>query len=212
MSYFIIGRRPIDDTMETAPVREVIPGSPAAQLDTRLLEAAQRQLDILRATMDARLSELEVALADPSRSTSLSALVLELSRLATSEAHATAARICMQLRHDGDAALLDVETRHASALEAQRKIAWDQQWALENAQKRIELLESEKQSVTQAARDQSQMLEVERAARGDRERAVALLERQIQVAATQIPRSTTAPATPFAITPHRCCTARSNPA
>ena len=178
--------------METAPVREVTPGASAAQSDTRLLETSQRQLDTLRATMDARLAELEVALSDPSRSTSLPALVLELSRLATSEAHATAARICMQLRHDGDAALLDLETRHASVLEAQRKAAWDQQWALENAQKRIELLESEKQSATQAAQDHGQMLEVERAARTERERAVALLERQLQVAATQLDEVTTA--------------------
>ena len=106
MSYFIIGRRPINDTMETPSAREMPRGSSAPQPDTRLLEAAQRQLDTLRASMDARLGELEVALSNPSQAASLPALVMELSRLATSEAHATAARICMQLRHDNEAALL----------------------------------------------------------------------------------------------------------
>ena len=142
--------------------------------------------------MDARLGELEVALASPSQTASLPALVMELSRLATSEAHATAARICMQLRHDNEAALLDAETRHGSLLEAQRKIVWEHQRALEAAQKHIEQLESEKHAVTQSARDQGQMLEVERAARAETDRSVALLERQLQLAAAQFDEVNTA--------------------
>jgi 16S rRNA C1402 N4-methylase RsmH len=82
MSYFFIGTRPINDTMKMAKVidQAIDPSS------ARLLESAQRQLDALRGAIDARLVELESALADPSRAAALTSLMTELARLATTEA------------------------------------------------------------------------------------------------------------------------------
>jgi len=192
MSYFIIGRRPINDTMEPGSDREASSAAAGTQPDTRMLEAAQRQLDTLRATMDARLADLQVALTDPSRAATLPALVMELSRLATSEAHATTARMCMQLRHDGEAALAEAEVRHASMIEAQRKAAWEQQRALDAARKRIEELEAEHQTATRTAEEHLRTLQGERTARADVDRTIATLERQLQVASEQLADANTA--------------------
>src|SRR5437868_13871654 len=89
--------------------------------DVRLLDSAQRQLDALRAAIDAKLAELDAALADPSRASSLTGLMAELARLSTTEAQAAASRACLQIQHDGEAALLEAEARQSHALEVERK-------------------------------------------------------------------------------------------
>ena len=190
MSYFIIGRRPINDTMERGSDREVSPAVPGGQPDTRMLEAAQRQLDTLRSTMDARLADLQIALTDPNQAATLPALVMELSRLATSEAHATAARMCMQLRHDGEAALAEAETRHALSIETQRQTVREHQRALDSARQRIEQLEADHLAATRNAEQQTRALQAEQAARAELDRTAATLERQLQSAAAQLADAT----------------------
>ena len=147
--------------------------------DVHLLESAQRQLDALRATIDARLDELDAALADPSRASSLTGLILELSRLATAEAQAAATRACLQIKSDGEATILEAEARNLAAVEAERKLASELRKNFDKAQKKLDLLETEKHAVLQAAREQTQLLEAARASRGDLDRAIAKLEQQV---------------------------------
>ncbi|MGC4082478.1 MAG: PilZ domain-containing protein [Vicinamibacterales bacterium] len=150
--------------------------------DAPLLDAAQRQLDALRAAMDARLAELESALADPPRAASLGGLILELSRLSTAEAHAAATRACLQIKHDSEAMLLEVEARHSSAVEAERRLTSELKRSLEHAQKRLDIVETEKHAVLDSAREQAHLVESERAARVELDRTVARLEREIEEA------------------------------
>ena len=154
--------------------------------DVHLLESAQRQLDALRATIDARLAELDAALADPSRTSSLTGLIVELARLATTEAQAAATRACLQIRSDGEASMLEAEARNLAAVEAERKRASELRKHLDTAQKKLDLLETEQHAVLQAAREQTQLLEAERASRGDLDRSLARLERQVADAQAQV--------------------------
>ncbi len=147
--------------------------------DVHLLESAQRQLDALRAAIDARLAELDAALADPSRASSLTGLILELSRLATAEAQAAATRACLQVRSDSEASRLEAEARNLAAVEAERKLASELRKNFDKAQKALDLLETEKHAVLQAAREQTQLLEAERSARGDLDHTIARLEREV---------------------------------
>lgn len=153
--------------------------TPRDPADARLLESAQRQLDALRATIDARLSELDAALADPSRASSLTGLILELSRLATAEAQAAATRACLQIKSDGEAAILEAEARSLAAVEAERRTASDLRKNLDKAQKKLDLVESEKHAVLQAAREQTQLLESERGSRAELDRTITHLEHQV---------------------------------
>src|SRR3954447_7623212 len=175
MRYLFIGREPISDTMKTAKIMDAPVGAP-----TRLLDSAQRQLDALRAAIDARLNELDSALADPSRASSLSGLILDLARLATTEAQASATRACLQITSEGEASLLEAEARSASALDAERRTSSDLRKALEKAQKRVDVLDAEAQAAIQAARDQAQQLESERASRSDLDRTITRLEQQVE--------------------------------
>src|SRR5215218_453998 len=61
-----------------------------------MADAARRELDELRTSLDARLADLEEALANPDPKTSLEELVLELARVATAEADAAASRASLE--------------------------------------------------------------------------------------------------------------------
>lgn len=63
-----------------------------SDLRSYLSDTAQRELESLRSTLDARLVALERALADPDGAESLEALIIDLARAATEEAHTSAAR------------------------------------------------------------------------------------------------------------------------
>ena len=146
----------------------------------RLPDSAQRQLDALRSAIEVRLAELEAALEDPMRADTLTGLVLDLARLSTTEAQATAARACQQLKFDSEAALLEADARTAAAVDAERRAGADVRRSLDALQKRLDLVESEKHALMQAAREQTQMLEGERSSRGDLDRTIAQLERQLE--------------------------------
>ena len=148
--------------------------------DARLLDSAQRQLDALRVAISARLAELESALDDPADAGSLTGLILDLSRLATTEAQAAAARACLEVKHDGDAALFEANARTSGAIAAERKISSDLRKALEASQKRADLAETERHAVLQASHEQQQLLESERSTRADLDRAIVRLEHQVK--------------------------------
>ena len=156
------------------------PAASAGATDPRLLEAAQRQLDALRSAIDARLAELEGALADPERAAALPGLVLELSRLSTSEAQAAAQRACLQVQYDSEATLLEQDARSSAALEAERKTSAELRRSLEQVQKRLDVVETEKHSILESARDQALLIENERTARGELDRTITRLERQLE--------------------------------
>src|SRR5262249_15538044 len=74
--------------------------SPAAPLPDRLKQyltaTARRELDALRAALDSRLLALEAALAHPEPHDSLETFVMDLARVATAEAEASAARASLE--------------------------------------------------------------------------------------------------------------------
>ena len=70
--------------------------SSPADLKRYLSGSATREMDALRTALDARLVALEAALADPAQSASLERLVLDLARVATTEAQVAAARACLE--------------------------------------------------------------------------------------------------------------------
>ena len=154
--------------------------------DTRLLDSAQRQLDALRAAISARLAELESALNDPAGAGALTGLILDLSRLATTEAQAAAARACLEVKHDGEAALLEADARSSGAMAAERKTSSDLRKALEASQKRADLAETERHAVLQAAHEQQQLLVSERSTRADLDRTIVQLERQVKDANAEL--------------------------
>lgn len=166
--------------MDAAQVREMTPTASHIPPDTRLLEAAQRQLDTLRATMETRLAELDRAMTDPAYAARLPILIVELAKLATSEAHAATTRACLAVKLESEAMFLETEARQSAALETERKAAWDFRRAYEKAQARVEELETEMNLLLQASREQSIMLEGERAGRLELDRTISTLERQVE--------------------------------
>ncbi|MCU1382384.1 MAG: hypothetical protein JWL71_1081, partial [Acidobacteria bacterium] len=61
-----------------------------------LVTTAQRELDALRAELEARLAALERALTHPEPGVSLEKLLMDLARTATAEAEAAAARATLE--------------------------------------------------------------------------------------------------------------------
>jgi chromosome segregation ATPase len=82
--------------------------STVSDLRTYLSGPAQRELETLRSALDARLIALERALANPEPGQSIESLIIDLARVASEEAHASAARKWLE-------AQLAVASRPASA-------------------------------------------------------------------------------------------------
>lgn len=83
-------------------------------------DAAKMRLDTLRGAVDLRLEALEAALSDPSRGGSLEALILDLSRVAAEEAHATAVRACEDGRITAEKQIAQARAAAQSAIEHER--------------------------------------------------------------------------------------------
>src|SRR5438046_9921127 len=79
--------------MRTTALAKADTGPSSAALRLRLSETTG-ELEDLRTALDARLATLEAALANPDECESLETLVIELARVATTEAEAAAARAC----------------------------------------------------------------------------------------------------------------------
>ena len=121
-------------------------------------------LDELRATLDERLDALEIALADPKQHSSLERLILELARVATEEADASARTAVGAIRTEG-----------LSALEAERKTAASLRQEADEARSALD----EEREASHAARQQLE--EAERQFTAVRQR---LIEAEEQLTST----------------------------
>src|SRR5712691_3249285 len=81
--------------MRTTALAKADTGPSYAALRLHLSETTE-ELEDLRAALDTRLATLEAALANPDACDSLETLVIELARVATTEAEAAAARACLE--------------------------------------------------------------------------------------------------------------------
>ena len=91
---------------------------PSQTYTVQLADSAQQQLTVLREALESRLATLEEVLADPSRGESLAGLILDLSRIATEEAQATASQACLATRAEADKETTELRTSAKAAVEA----------------------------------------------------------------------------------------------
>jgi hypothetical protein len=161
----------------------------------QLPEAAQRELDELRAAVDVRLAALEAVLADPSRGESLEGLILDLARVASEEAEAAASRACLVTKLQADTEISEARMSAETALEREREIIADLRRELEQAQQVVSYDEGQTPDEFKAVRQQLEAeISIERGAAADAER---LLDRERQIAAelTEIAELATARST-----------------
>src|SRR5690349_833722 len=79
-----------------------------------------KEVEAMRTTMESRLSALEKALADPAQHGSLESLILELARIATKEADATARHALLEAHRAGQQATDAARKEATAALEAEK--------------------------------------------------------------------------------------------
>src|ERR1700730_8914031 len=80
------------------------------------LPAMPREIEKLRAMLDARLTALEMALADPRQHSSLEQNILDLARVATEEADATARQADLDAEREGQRAIAAARAEARAAL------------------------------------------------------------------------------------------------
>jgi DNA repair exonuclease SbcCD ATPase subunit len=112
------------------------------------MTAFPKELDALRGLLDSRLAALESAMADPSRHGSLEQIILDLARVATEEADATARRTFLDAQRDTQAAVnaaraeaqkaLDTQQNAAAALSRERDAAREELASAQQAAKKAE--------------------------------------------------------------------------
>ena len=79
-----------------------------------------KEVEAMRASMEGRLSSLEKALADPAQHGSLESLILELARIATKEADATARHAVLDAHMAGQQEAAEARNELTAALEAEQ--------------------------------------------------------------------------------------------
>ncbi len=164
-------------------MKTATPSDPTAPVSdstvTVLPASAQQQIDALRAAIDIRLAALETVLADPRPDESLESLILDLARLATEEARATATRACAGIKLEADTEIAQARKSAQQAIEHERIVSLDFRRSLEQAQQRHAALERDKQNELRALRDQFESkLAEQRGGIDGLERTAANLERQ----------------------------------
>lgn len=129
--------------MSTASTDEALSGAITDQLSRQLPEQARRHLDALRGAIDVRLAALDAALADPSRSGTLESLILDLARVATTEAQAAAAKACVDTRLAADTETARVAAAAQQRLQQERAATAELRGALEAAKQQAARLEAD---------------------------------------------------------------------
>ena len=171
--------------MSPAVVSQPETGLSTAAVRQYLTDTSQHELDALRVALDKRLAVLEAALANPDESEALETLVIELARVATAEADATATRLCLQARLEAQEEVaaaqtdgeqqLRTERSAAAALRSsleQAKIAFDDECRttiqlrreLDQARAAIEAARAEEESLRHELQESQTTLEAEHAA------------------------------------------------
>src|SRR6202158_2188919 len=82
-----------------------------------------QDLAALRGLLDTRLAALEKALADPNQHGSLEQIILDLARVATEEAVASARQAYLEAQREGQGALAAARAEARAALESERAAA-----------------------------------------------------------------------------------------
>ena len=100
-------------------------------------QTATQDVQTLRAELESRLSALEEALANPARHASLESLILDLARVATDEADATARQAVQEAQSAGHDAAAALRGEAASALDAEKKTAAGLRQSLDKAQSEL---------------------------------------------------------------------------
>jgi hypothetical protein len=109
-----------------------------------------REIDGLRTALDTKLGTLEAALKTPAHDGSLELLVMDLARVATAEAEATAARACLQAKLAGEELVQTVRADAERAVQTERAATAashaelnERQTALNAASSRADTLQGE---------------------------------------------------------------------
>ena len=113
-------------------------------------QAMPEDVQALRAALTSKLTALEEALANPSKHSSLESLILDLARVATEEAHATARHAVLVAERDVQSVVSTARNEAASALEAEKTTATSLRQAVEKAQAE---LKEERRVAETASRD-----------------------------------------------------------
>ena len=108
--------------MTTAAFARAETGASVAALRRHVADLT-RELDGLRTALDTKLATLEAALKNPGQDESLETLVIELARVATAEAEATAARACLQAKLAGEELVQTVRAEAERSVQAERATA-----------------------------------------------------------------------------------------
>jgi len=106
--------------MTDRALAQSVAGPAQDRLKQHLSDTAKRELDALHMALDSRLLALEAALAHPGAHDSLEALVLDLARVATVEAEASAARASFEAERES-------QSRVAAARENERLLAQERE-------------------------------------------------------------------------------------
>ena len=101
-----------------------------------------KEVETIRTTMEARLSALEKAIADPAQHGSLESLILELARLATKEADATARQAVLDAHKAGQQAAAAARQEGTAALEAEKVEAAALRQVIEGAKQALKQAEA----------------------------------------------------------------------
>ena len=129
-----------------------------------LTDPSQQELDALRGVLDARLAALEAALANPHESEALEPLVVALARVATTEADATATRLCRQARLEAQTEVAAVKAGAEKQLQLERSAAATARSSVEKASAD---LEAERRTTVRLRRELDQARTVVETARAE---------------------------------------------
>lgn len=113
-------------------------------------EAMPEDVQALRAALTSKLTALEEALTNPAKHSSLESLILDLARVATEEAHATARQAVLVAQRDVQSVVSTARSEAASALEAEKTTATSLREAVEKAQAE---LKAERRAAETAGRE-----------------------------------------------------------
>ena len=178
--------------MSTAAFARAETGNPVAALRRHVADLT-REIDGLRTALDTKLGTLEAALKNPAHDGSLETLVMDLARVATAEAEATAARACLQAKLAGEELVQTVRADAERAVQTERAATAashaelnERQTALNAASSRAETLQGEIEELRTALdgeRKTSATLRQNVADAGDR---ISVIERAMETQVSAI--------------------------
>lgn len=147
-------------------------------MNSRGRQATPQELEELRASLDERLGALEAALADPKQHSSLEKLIVELARVATEEADATAREAVDAVRTEGLSALAAERAAAASLRQAAEEI----EVALQAERAAISALRQQLVELREQLADAQQQVTASNQAREQEQAELSALKRELETA------------------------------